>query len=422
MHGKDGGVPTPGTGKGDGRSSRLRVLALPAYRRRALNPFQALLYDEVRRAGVDVRDWSFLRALLWRADVWHLHHPDTVVFPRAAVQSLVECVLMRCLLSWARRRGTRILWTVHDLDSSDGVHPRLERWFWRYFLPRVDACVYLTETGRRLARRRFPALRRVPGTVIAHGDFSPAYPNVLSRAEARAALGLADEVPVLLHFGLIRPYKDVPRLIEAVRELDSGEAVLLVAGRVWDAALERELRERAASAANVRLHLQWIAFEDTQRWFKAADLVVLPYRRILNSGTVMLALAFGRPVLVPDRGTMSELRERFGANWVRVHAGELDGATLRAAVRWARETPRDAPDLDGLDWATLAARTLAVYASLTGSPRRDAFAAPLDVPRSRTRRMLDTSGKPRRSSEPGKSNKPRTPPKPRTACREESGT
>ena len=337
------------------------MLALPAFARRALNPFQALLYDELGELDVEVDDWSFARALFRHADIWHLHHPDTVVFPRSTLQSLVETVLMRLLLSWARLRGTRILWTVHDLDSSDGVHPRLEAWFWRYFLTRVDACVYLTETGRRLARERFPALCRVPGYLVPHGDFRPAYPDTLSRTEARAALELPEEAPVLLNFGLIRPYKDVPRLVEVAGELAPEGVILLVAGRVWDASVERDIRARAEAATNVRVHLRWIPFEETQRYFKACDLVVLPYRRILNSGTLMLALAFERPVLVPDRGTMSELRERFGGDWVGLHAEELDAATLRAALERARRTDREPPDLEGLDWPTLARETRAVY-------------------------------------------------------------
>lgn len=340
---------------------RLRVLALPAFGRRSLNPFQGLLYDEVEKLDVDVRDWTFARALFHRADIWHLHHPDTVVFPRSTVQSAVETVMMRCLLSLARWRGTRIVWTVHDLDSSDGVHPRLERWFWRYFLPRLDACICLTETGRRLAHERFPVLRGVPSFVTPHGDFRPAYPNTLLRDQARAALDLPDGVPTLLSFGLIRPYKGVPQLVDTVRELGTDEAVLLIAGRVWDAGVERDIRARAGAAPNVRLHLRWIAFEDTERYFNACDLVVLPYRRILNSGTAMLALAFERPVLVPDRGTMAELAERFGADWVRVYEGDLDASGLRAALAWATGTTRRPPDLDGLDWPRLARETRLIY-------------------------------------------------------------
>jgi len=337
------------------------VLALPAYKRRLLNPFQALLYDEAELLDLHIEDWSFGRALLRRVDLWHLHHPDTVVFPRATWQSLIETCLMFCLLVLARWRGTRIVWTVHDLDSSDARHPRLERLFWRYFLPRLDACIYLSEAGRRLAQERFPSLKGVPAFISPHGDFRPAYANTVSRSDARAALELADEVPVVLSFGLIRPYKGIPELIDTIDRLDANEAVLVVAGRVWDASVEQDIRQRALDASGVRLHLRWVSFDDTQLYFKACDLVVLPYLRILNSGTAMLALAFERPVLVPDRGTMAELGERFGSDWVRTYAGDLDVAGLRTAIEWACHTDRAPPDLAGLDWASLALQIRAIY-------------------------------------------------------------
>jgi len=348
---------------------RLTVLALPAFRRRSLNPFQALLYDEAGRLDVQVEDWTFARALLRRTHIWHLHHPDTVVFPRSTLQSAVETCLMFCLLVIARGRDTRIVWTVHDLDSSDAQHPRLERLFWRYFLPRLDACIYLSEAGRRLAQERFPSLQEVPAFISPHGDFRPAYPNTVSRAEARAALELPEGVPVVLNFGLIRPYKGVPELIDTVGELDGGEAVLVIAGRVWDAGVEQEIRTRARELSGVRLHLRWISFDDTQLYFKACDLVVLPYLRILNSGTAMLALAFERPVLVPDRGTMAELGERFGTSWVRTYPDELDVGTLRSALSWACRSDRAPPDLTGLDWASLAHETREIYDAMLAMRR-----------------------------------------------------
>ena len=378
LHGRRSGrTPRPApTDRRPAERRPLRVLALPAFRRRSLNPFQALLYEEIEALDVEVEDWSFARALLRRVDIWHLHHPDTVVFPRSTLQSAAETLLMRVLLSWARLRGTRIIWTVHDLDSSDDLHPRLERWFWRYLLPRLDACIYLSEAGRDLACARFPALSRLPGFLAPHGDFRPAYPNEMSRAEARDSLGLPDGVPVLLNFGLIRPYKDVPSLIDAVAALGAEEAVLLVAGRTRDATVEHEVRERARGADNVRLHLRWIAFEEVQRYFNACDLVVLPYRRILNSGTVMLSLAFERPVLVPDRGTMGALRERFGADWIRLHEGELDTEELRAAIAWAMGERGAAPDMSGLDWTTLARGTREVYDAVLGLDPRGAGTTP----------------------------------------------
>ena len=342
----------------------LRVLALPAYKRRALNPFQALLYDEVSKLDVHINDWSFWRALWQPCDIWHLHHPDTVIFPRRVWQSVIETTLFRLLLSWARLRGIRIVWTVHDLDSSDGIHPKLETWFWQFFLPRLDAFICLTEAGRELAVARFPALKNLPSYINPHGDFSPAYPNTMSKDEARQALNLSKSLPTMLNYGLIRPYKDVPMLVETVAALDSSQSGLLVAGRVFDDTVHSDIVARANNAPHVHLHLQWISFEETQRFFAACDLVVLPYRRILNSGTLMLALAFRRPVLVPDRGTMRELQTRFGDDWIRVYEGELDEQTIVAALAWSRRTDRTPLDFTGLDWSTIASLTRNVYDAL----------------------------------------------------------
>lgn len=345
------------------------MLALPAYRRRCANPFQGLLYDALAAQGMEIADWTFLEAFrrcFWRrVDLWHLHHPDTVVFPRKSWQSAGETLVFRILLALAKVRGIRILWTVHDLDSSDSLHPRIEAWFWCYFIPRVDGCIYLSAQGRALAETRFPGLRGCPSWIVPHGHFRDAYPSGLSRAEARERLDLPQDAAVLLSFGLIRPYKAVPNLIHAFQGSAIPGSVLVVAGRVVDEELESEIRTTSSGSSAVHLHLRWIGFEEAQVFFAASDLVVLTYRRILNSGTLMLALTFGRPVLAPDKGVLREQQDTFGAEWIRLYAKDLDSEALAEALAWARATRREAPDLGGLDWGTLARQTFAIYEALT---------------------------------------------------------
>ncbi len=227
--------------------------------------------------------------------------------------------------------------------------------------PRVDAFVSLTETGRDLARRRWPALADKPGFVVPHGSFRSVYPNDTTRAEARARLGLDPDRPVILHFGLVRPYKSVPELVDAFRALGHPEAQLLVAGKVWDEALEAEIRDRARGVAGIDLRFGWIPFEETQLHFNACDLVVLPYRRILNSGAALLALGFDRPVLVPGTGAMPELQERFGSDWVRLFDCEISAADLAAAIDWAHAQRIAGVNWEGLDWPHLAAEYRDIY-------------------------------------------------------------
>jgi beta-1,4-mannosyltransferase len=342
----------------------LRVLAWPAFRKQAANPHAALLARELIAAGVEVIDWTPMGALLRAGDLWHLHHPETVVYRRSRIASLLETMAFLGLLWLARLRGVRILWTVHDLGSNDGLHPRLEAWFWRAFIPAVDAIICLGERSRALALERYPGLAGRPAHVVPHGHYRDAYPQTLSRAAARRRLGLPPEATVLLHFGLLRPYKNVPHLIRTFRALEAAGTVLLVAGRPFDATVEREIRDAAGGAANLRLDLRPIPAAEVEAWFAASDLVVLPYRRILNSGAALLALTFERPVLVPDLGSMPELQEAFGADWLRLYADDLTPAELAAASEWARSTRRAPLDLRPFDWGAIAGRTQAIYEGL----------------------------------------------------------
>ena len=72
-------------------------------------------------------------------------------------------------------------------------------------------------------------------------------------------------------------------------------------------------------------------------WLRAADLVVLPYRAIQNSGSAMLALSADRPVVVPALGAMRELQAAVGEDWVRCYEGDFDADELERSIRWARE-------------------------------------------------------------------------------------
>jgi glycosyltransferase involved in cell wall biosynthesis len=101
--------------------------------------------------------------------------------------------------------------------------------------------------------------------------------------------------------------------------------------------------------------------------FRAADLVVLPYRETLNSGTAMLALSFDRPVLAPALGALSELGTEVGEDWVRTYTGDLNSSELQAALTWAldKKRPNSAP-LTKFGWPAIARKTEAAFQAIAG--------------------------------------------------------
>lgn len=344
------------------------MIAWPAFRNRD-NPYSSLLYARLGRLGVRVVEFSILRLVFGRHDVWHIHWPDAILnLPwRWLVRPLVYT--FRLLLRLARRKGTKVVWTVHNLRAHDGRFPDLEARLWRDLLAHLDGYIALTEGGRLTALERHPALGDRPGFVIPHGHYRAAYPDTLTRDEARSRLGLPPDARVLLWLGQIRPYKNLPHLIATFRRLPDPDLRLVIAGKPVAPELAQQVRDAAAGDARVRVGLDFVPAAEVQVYMRAADLVALPYREVLNSGSAILALSFARPILVPDRGALAELRRGAGPEWVRTYPGDLDPAALRDALVWALDTPRDQARLfRELSWEAIARETLVAYRTISAQP------------------------------------------------------
>jgi glycosyltransferase involved in cell wall biosynthesis len=125
----------------------------------------------------------------------------------------------------------------------------------------------------------------------------------LPRAEARQRLGLPEEGLVLLFFGIVRPYKGLKHLIDAVAILrDSGQqATLLVAGEIWagKAKYQRQISSLGLTD-RVVLDDRYIPNEELPVFFAAADVFVAPYVSGTQSASLRTAMAFGLPIVVTD--------------------------------------------------------------------------------------------------------------------------
>ena len=140
--------------------------------------------------------------------------------------------------------------------------------------------------------------------VIAHGAFA-------HLAELPAAPPpFPTDKRVVLFFGLLRPYKGLDVLLQAWRGIDDAELWIVGMPRMDVAAL------MADAPPNVRLVPRFVADAELPAYFARADLVVLPYREIEQSGVLFTALAFGKPLLVSDVGGFAELAERGAAHAV----------------------------------------------------------------------------------------------------------
>lgn len=343
----------------------MRILAWPAFKNRLKNPYNSLLYGPMAKLGVEVDEFAPARLLRPGYAVWHMHWPEDCLIYSSLAKCAAKFAGMLALLDLAGLKGVKRVWTVHNLHSHEGLYPRLEHWFWPAFTRRLDGYISLSETGRQAALERHPALRKLPGFIVPHGHYRDVYPNDVGREEARCRLGLPPEATVLVHLGAIRPYKNLPHLIRTFRLTEDPSLVLLVAGRPFGGPRSSYAQELAAEATGdprIRLLLDYVPAEDLQLYFRAADITVLPYQEVLNSGSALLSLSFDCPVLIPPLGAMQELQGQVGREWVRTYAGSLTPDILRESVCWARQARRsEKAPLDALDWNRLAASLVNAY-------------------------------------------------------------
>jgi glycosyltransferase involved in cell wall biosynthesis len=194
----------------------------------------------------------------------------------------------------------------------------------RRIADRMDAVVVHTRGGAAELERLGVASDRV--RVIPHGAF-----DHLTRLPREAPLPdelAAVEGPVILNFGMVRPYKGVDVLLEAFRQVEGAE--LWIVGMPLGTPLEplRELAEMAPGT--VRFVPRYVTDPEIPAFFRRADLVVLPYRQVDQSGVLYCALAFGKPLVLSEVGGFAEVAERHSAARL-VPPG--DPAALAAALR-----------------------------------------------------------------------------------------
>jgi len=290
---------------------------------------------------------------------------DVVHFQWLAVQWLDRSLLPR----------RPIVLTAHDLLPRE---PRAgQARAQRRLYDAVDAVVSHSEYGRRQLVERLgvdPAKVRV----IPHGAFDH-LANLAGThlpAELRAAGG-----PVVLFFGLLRPYKGLEVLLEAWRELRS---VPLAGDRpgaherpeLWIVGRPRMELEplRELAPPGVRFVSRFVSDAELAACFRRADAVVLPYletERFDFSGVLATALAFGKPAVISDVGGFGEVAATGAARLV----APGDPAALRDALAELIADPAARARLargalaaaaGQYSWTEAARQTLALYRELTG--------------------------------------------------------
>jgi glycosyltransferase involved in cell wall biosynthesis len=312
--------------------------------RETTNPYVVMLRDALDRTpGARVLTFSWRRALTARYDAFHAHWPEILVDGNGPVKKLVRQALFVLFLLRLRLTRVPLVRTVHNLELPEGLSRRevaLLRWAERATALRIRINGTTELDGG------------TPVETVLHGHYRDWYAPHPRRERRPGRLAFV---------GQVRRYKGVESLVAAFAETTDPELSLRVAGRPTSEDLADQLRAAAADP-RIGMSLTFLPDADLVAEVSEAELVVLPYREMHNSGGALAALSLGTPVLVPDNEATRDLAAEVGPGWVHTFTAPLTGADLEGALDRLRSAPpAAAPDFSRREWDGAGRAHLAAY-------------------------------------------------------------
>ncbi len=183
----------------------------------------------------------------------------------------------------------------------------LDRFLTRMVLKRADGYIVQSHLDEKDLLTVKPDANYV---VTPHPTYNAFKMKNMSRAEARELLAVGHDSPMLLFFGFVREYKGLKYLLDALPEVKKRipDISLWVVGDFGDDKdVYLEQIERNRIGDNIRLVEGYVPDQEVEKYFAAADLVVLPYVSATQSGIVQIAYGFDKPVVVTDVGGLPDV-------------------------------------------------------------------------------------------------------------------
>jgi glycosyltransferase involved in cell wall biosynthesis len=342
------------------------------------NPYQQLFANSLENTGIEVlrippKKWFPLQyACSHAADLLHMDWPHDWYSGRNFLSRLAKRAMYADGLKSLRKISC--VWTAHNLAAHDSPDRRDEQRMLQKLIDVCDGIVVMSNIARDLLLDSYRIHGSTRVEVIPHGHYIDVYPNNADRMRARMELNLDPESKVILSPGRILPYKGSAELVASFARVARPGEILIIAGPTAGNEHIRYLRNIAAAEcppyAEVRIVPRFIGENEWQYYFNACDAVALPFRQILNSGSLLLAMSFGKCVVAPKTGSIPEIA--CGEGWFGYNAEDAAGLAhgLREALDCrdlpAREKKVFAHTRENYGWDAVAARAGRLYRNIMG--------------------------------------------------------
>ena len=289
---------------------KIKVAFFPKLEKLQENPYWYIQQKTLLDKGIQIEEINpdyFDEKWLWknrkRNQILHIHY----IHQFYNSKRYINVFRFGLNLIFARILGFQTIFTLHNLEPTFYLHPIWLDKIGHFFTIMLSKKIIVhCEEAKILLFKKYGRKKNV--FIVNHPNFFNYYQNQTTQKAARLDLNISEDAIVLLFFGGIRPNKGIENLIKEFKKINNPNLRLLIGGKPdRDIEYNKLIKNISQSDDRILLNLRFIPDNEIQIYFNAADIVVLPFSRILTSGSTILALSFGKPVIVPNMGCLKNL-------------------------------------------------------------------------------------------------------------------
>ena len=355
------------------------------------NPYQTLLYLNMEQSLIvayldvtsdsKIKTITYLPRLLFGLSVWrlrgfriiHIHWLYKFSLPsKIPFSGQIAFVNTLLFLHAVKILRYKVVWTAHNVLPHERITSN--DLYIRKRLGTITGAI-ITHSPATVPKLEKLGIKSNAIHIVPHGTYQGTYPDSLSRDRARDILGIGYEEFVFLFFGRIRTYKNVSELIETFKKLVKTQKniSMIIAGNTSDEAL-RETIEKGKLEIGKKLitRISYIPDDEVQHYFKAADIAVYPFKEISTSGSVIAALSFGLPIIVPMLGALRDLPNDVGYFYEPIDKNGLSKAMMQAVQDKGLVSIKGKKAkhyAESLSWDEISVQTYNIYEKLLEIPK-----------------------------------------------------
>lgn len=330
-------------------NSEFSIISFPDYSK--TNPYQNGLYSSFAESSSLVygnieKAIALINERKSKNYIFHLHWPEPIFAGvKNGHEHDVRAMEFISNVKNFQSLGGIFIWTIHNRLSHDRKFGDQEIAFLQSLSDAANGIHIHNEASLPLINEYYSVDPR-KCLVVPHGSYEGSYGPAFDKAQCRDMLGLPRDKTLFVFCGQIRPYKGIDELVVAFNAISAGrdDAHLLITGKPLSGFTSAHARLIEESNPNIHVREGFVPDSKLPLIIGAADFVVLPYREILTSGSIMLAATYGKPVITPDLATLSVV----GENGIGLQYAQGEDGALEQALRDALALDADKVQAIGL--------------------------------------------------------------------------